>query len=116
MKRKTISILSTISLVAATLIALYVIVQNWFTSRSLPAGTCPVDSYRALVYAAIGLAVFSFILSFFEMDKDGGDPDDGGAVTEESDGADPEESDGPGTGDDEGAGTTPDINGPEDES
>ncbi|HZK35306.1 MAG TPA: hypothetical protein VFD33_08350 [Bacillota bacterium] len=51
-----------------------------------------MDDYRPLVYTAIGLALVSFTLSFFEKDKgDGRGPEeDDSTVLEEDDSTGPE--------------------------
>ncbi|MFA6697676.1 MAG: hypothetical protein WAP98_05585 [Caldicoprobacterales bacterium] len=70
MNKKTISAISTITLIAALGLGLYVIISNWIASRDLPVGVCLTNSQRGLMFTAIGLAIVSFAASFFEKDKD----------------------------------------------
>ena len=47
-------------------IALYALTGTYLLYRDLPAGACPFDANRPLLYVALGLVVVSLILSFFE--------------------------------------------------
>lgn len=66
MNKKTISAISTITLIAALGLGLYVIISNWIASRDLPVGVCLTNSQRGLMFTAIGLAIVSFAASFLK--------------------------------------------------
>ena len=69
MTRKTISILGNITFAITILLSGYILISSYLARRSLPPGVCPIDNNRVLIYIAIGLAIVTFILSFFDRDK-----------------------------------------------
>jgi len=70
MKKKTLSYLSSGSLIAGAAIGLYAFFNIYILNRNLPAGICPVTANRPLLYVATALCCISFILSFFEPKSD----------------------------------------------
>jgi hypothetical protein len=66
LKKKIISYLSLGTLIAGTVLGGYALARIWLVRASLPAGTCPVISYRPLLYAGIALCLVSFVLSLLE--------------------------------------------------
>lgn len=65
--RKAISIISNITFVVTILLAAYIFISSFLVRRSLPPGVCPIDNNRTLIYIAIGFALVTFILSFFDV-------------------------------------------------
>jgi len=50
-------------------LGLYALVRIYFLYKDLPAGACPFDTYRPILYVALGFVLVSFALSFFEKPK-----------------------------------------------
>ncbi len=48
------------------------LVRMFLLRRSLPAGVCPVDESRWIVYSAIAFLLCAFILSLFEKKEESG--------------------------------------------
>jgi len=78
MKRKKVfKIISNILFAAGGGLAVYALVSIFTTRANLPAGVCPIDPARPLLYVAIGILAASLVLSFFtgkKADKDGDTP------------------------------------------
>ncbi|MDN5351897.1 MAG: hypothetical protein PWQ12_816 [Clostridiales bacterium] len=62
--------LSDLFFIAAVGVSFYLLISTYFIRRSLPAGVCPIDNRAEFFYAAIGLLVVAFILSFFDNAKE----------------------------------------------
>lgn len=69
MKRKVISYVSNALMFIGAALGLYVLLNIYAIRGRLPAGICPVNDNRPMLYAAIVLCCLSFILSFFEGKK-----------------------------------------------
>ena len=69
-QRNWLSLSGNITLGAALLLALYLLLDRFVISPA-PAGTCPLVSNRPLLYLALGLCLISLVLSFFEKKKPG---------------------------------------------
>ena len=67
MKRKTLAILSTATLIAGAAAGGYALVRTFILRAALPAGTCPVVHYRPFIYTAIVFCVLSFIFAALEQ-------------------------------------------------
>lgn len=67
MKRKIITYLSTGTLIIGAALGGYALVKIWILQASLPAGTCPVISYRPLLYIGIAFCLVSFALTLVEQ-------------------------------------------------
>jgi len=65
---KAIRLIGNLLLGAALAIGVYVLLDLFWMNRA-PAGTCPLDTNRPLVYLALGLSVLSLVLSFFEKKR-----------------------------------------------
>jgi|LSQX01.2.fsa_nt_gb hypothetical protein len=68
--KRLLAICGNIMLGAALLIVMYLLL-DFFVLNPAPPGSCPLIGKRPLLYLAIGLSVFSLILSFFEQRKPG---------------------------------------------
>jgi multisubunit Na+/H+ antiporter MnhC subunit len=66
MSRKTISVIGNILFVLTMVLAVYILVNNYMVRKSLPPGVFPLNNNRILIYITIGMAILTFILSFFE--------------------------------------------------
>jgi phosphotransferase system glucose/maltose/N-acetylglucosamine-specific IIC component len=69
MSRKTISIISNITFAITIILGGYVLISGYLARRNLMPGACPIEDNRTLLYIAIGFAVVTFILSFFDVKK-----------------------------------------------
>jgi phosphatidylglycerophosphate synthase len=58
--------LSDLSLAAAAVVGSYVLANVYIIKRTLPANTCPVQSYDKWLYLAIALAIVSFLTDMFD--------------------------------------------------
>jgi hypothetical protein len=70
MSRKAISIIGNITFTLTLLLGAYILITTYLVRRSLPAGVCPIDNNRILIYITIGLGITTFLLSFFDKGKD----------------------------------------------
>lgn len=66
MKRKILSYLSIGTLITGAVIGGYALVKIRILRAALPAGTCPVTSYRPQLYVGIALCLVSFVLTMCE--------------------------------------------------
>lgn len=67
--RNTISKLSSVFFAAGGLLGVYALVRTWLLYRDLPAGVCPVDNNRPLLYIALGLLGVSILLDLLTGQK-----------------------------------------------
>ncbi|NLO36796.1 MAG: hypothetical protein GX112_10680 [Clostridiaceae bacterium] len=65
---KTVRLIGNLLLGAALAIGLYVLLDLFWLNRA-PAGTCPLDTNRPLIYLALGFSALSLLLSFFEKKR-----------------------------------------------
>ena len=70
MSRKTISIIGNITFALTIILGAYILISTYLVRRSLPAGVCPIDNNRILLYITIGLGITTFVLSFFDKKKE----------------------------------------------
>lgn len=66
MNRKIVSYFSNGLLIIGAAIGAYAFADIYLLKSKLPSGVCPVTSNRPLLYIALALCFFSFLLSFFE--------------------------------------------------
>jgi hypothetical protein len=50
-------------------LGLYALVRIYLLYKDLPAGACPFDTYRPILYVALGFVLVSLVLSFLEKPK-----------------------------------------------
>jgi hypothetical protein len=63
--RKTISKVSSFFFASGALLGAYALVRTWLLYRDLPAGVCPIDYNRPLLYVALGLLCVSILIDLF---------------------------------------------------
>ncbi|NLC43843.1 MAG: hypothetical protein GX783_06120 [Clostridiales bacterium] len=66
MSKKVIPIIGNITFALTIILGAYILISTYLVRSSLPAGVCPIDNNRMLIYITIGLGIITFVLSFFD--------------------------------------------------
>jgi hypothetical protein len=66
MKEKTYKSINNIIFAAFLMMSAYALIKVYILRSSVPEGMCPVENYRPLMFASIGVGIASFVFSFLK--------------------------------------------------